>query len=237
MEETTVTPGEAGTSQAGGQADGRASRSARTRTAVVDALLTLLQHGNLRPTGREIADEAGVSLRSVYVHFDDVESLFCEAAVRHHERMEKLYAMPVDVTGELDERIRTLVERHRAIFEEGAQVRRAAILQEPFSPVIRRVMDRGRRALADEIEGVFAAELGMVPDGERPRLQAALEIATSPGTWEVLREQHDLSPDEATALVHDMVRATLAGWGAAETSAHRTDTTIGDPPPPTSGRA
>ena len=221
MGETTVTPG-----RADAQTDGRVSRSERTRAAVVDALLALINRGNLRPTGREIAEEAGVSLRSVYVHFDDVEQLFCEAAVRHHERMEALYT-PWHVTGDLDERIDALVERRRAIFEEGNQVRRAAVLQEPFSPVLGRVLDLGRQALKAEIEGVFAAELGMVPDGERPRLRAALEIATSPGTWDVLRAHQDLSPDEAAALVHDMVRATLAGW--SRKGQHKS----GDPPPTT----
>jgi TetR/AcrR family transcriptional regulator, regulator of autoinduction and epiphytic fitness len=206
--------------------DGRVSRSERTRAAVVDALLTLINQGTLRPTGREIAEEAGVSLRSVYVHFDDVEQLFCEAAVRHHERMEALYT-PWQVSGSLDERITALVERRRAIFEEGAQVRRAAVLQEPFSPVLGRVLDVGRHALRAEIDGVFAAELGMVPDGERPRLRAALEIATSPGTWDALRAHQDLSPDEAATLVHDMVRVTLDGW--SRKAQHKS----GDPPPTT----
>jgi TetR/AcrR family transcriptional regulator, regulator of autoinduction and epiphytic fitness len=212
--------------QADRRTDGRLSRSERTRAAVVDALLVLLERGNLRPTGREIAEEAGVSLRSVYVHFDDVESLFCEAALRHHERMEALFT-PWHVTGSLDERLDALVDRRRAIFEEGAHVRRAAVLQEPFSPVLRRVLDVGRHALRAEIEGVFAAELGMVPDGERPRLRAALEIATSPDTWDVLRANQDLSPDEAAALVRDTVRATLAGWGRGG------QYTSGDPPPTT----
>jgi TetR/AcrR family transcriptional regulator, regulator of autoinduction and epiphytic fitness len=202
------------------------SRSERTRAAVVDALLALINEGKLRPTGREIAEEAGVSLRSVYVHFDDVEQLFCEAAVRHHERMEALYT-PWHVDGSLDERVAALVERRRAIFEQGSQVRRAAVLQEPFSPVLGRVLDIGRHALRAEIEGVFAAELGMVPDGERPRLRAALEIATSPGTWDELRAHQDLSPDEAAALVSDMVRATLAGWSRKRQ--HKS----GDPPPTT----
>jgi TetR/AcrR family transcriptional regulator, regulator of autoinduction and epiphytic fitness len=202
------------------------SRSERTRAAVVDALLALINQGKLRPTGREIAEEAGVSLRSVYVHFDDVEQLFCEAAVRHHERMEALYT-PWHVDGSLDERVAALVERRRAIFEQGSQVRRAAVLQEPFSPVLGRVLDIGRHALRAEIDGVFAAELGMVPDGERPRLRAALEIATSPGTWDELRAHQDLSPDEAATLVSDMVRATLAGWSRKRQ--HKS----GDPPPTT----
>src|SRR4051794_7539538 len=76
--------GEAGTRTA---SDGRTARSQRTRDSVVEALLDLLNAGNPRPTAREIAEQAGVSLRSVYVHFDDLEDLFLAATGRHLERI------------------------------------------------------------------------------------------------------------------------------------------------------
>ena len=52
--------------------DGRLARSARTRHAVVDALLDLLGEGDLRPTAARIAERAGVSLRIVFHHFEDL---------------------------------------------------------------------------------------------------------------------------------------------------------------------
>jgi TetR/AcrR family transcriptional regulator of autoinduction and epiphytic fitness len=201
--------------------DGRASRSARTRAAVVEALLALIEGGNLRPTARQIADEAGVSLRSVYVHFDDVESLFIAAAGRHHERLEALRT-PCQTTGPLGERITSLTERRRTMYEEGAQVRRAAVLQEPFSPALSRVFDLGRAAMRAEVEIVFAAELDELPEDERPQLAAALEVAISSGTWDSLRTRHDLPPDEAAALVQNMLRAVLAGWHRGEATNHTT---------------
>ena len=90
--ETSVTRTSAGPMASGrtsraaaaSSADGRLTRAARTRTAVVDALLTLNERGELRPTARDIAAEAGVSLRSVYVHFDDLEALFVESSRRAH---------------------------------------------------------------------------------------------------------------------------------------------------------
>jgi AcrR family transcriptional regulator len=203
--------------------DGRASRSARTRAAVVEALLALIEGGNLRPTARQIADEAGVSLRSVYVHFDDVESLFIAAAGRHHERLEALRT-PCQTTGPLGERIRSLTERRRTMYEEGAQVRRAAVLQEPFSPALSRVFDLGRAAMRAEVEIVFAAELDKLPEDERPQLAAALEVAISSGTWDSLRTRHDLPPDEAATLVQNMLRAVLAGWPRGDTTSDTSDT-------------
>lgn len=226
MDETVVTTAETLDSQPddGRANDGRVSRAARTREAVVDALLALIDRGNLRPTGREIADEAGVSLRSVYVHFEDVESLFVAAATRHGERMEALRG-PCVLTGTLEERTASLIDRRRRIFEEGAQVRRSALLQEPFSPVLTRALELGRAAMRAEVEQVFAPELSATPDDEGRRLASVLDVATNAGTWECLRSHQHLSPDDAAALVHDMVMAGLRAWDQPTPAA-------GDHPPP-----
>src|SRR6188474_3694415 len=97
--------------------DGRSARSQRTRLAVVDALLDLLRAGNPRPTAKEIAERAGVSLRSVYVHFDDLEDLFLAAAKRH---VELISGMLVEVpdTGPLRSRAETMVRMRSRIWEE-----------------------------------------------------------------------------------------------------------------------
>ena len=77
--------------------DGRLARSARTRHAVVDALLDLLGEGDLRPTAARIAERAGVSLRLVFHHFDDVETIYNELADRQAERVKPL-TVPIPVT-------------------------------------------------------------------------------------------------------------------------------------------
>ena len=53
------------------QRDGRTVRAERTRQALVDSLLNLLDEGQLTPTAAEIAARAGVSERSVFQHFPD----------------------------------------------------------------------------------------------------------------------------------------------------------------------
>src|ERR1700723_1372281 len=70
--------------------DGRLARSTRTRHAVVDALLDLLGEGDLRPTAARIAERAGVSLRLVFHHFDDLEAIYSELADRQAERVKPL---------------------------------------------------------------------------------------------------------------------------------------------------
>ena len=56
--------------------DGRTARAERTREKVVDAVLELLDGGDVRPTAERIAKRAGVSERTVFQHFADREALF-----------------------------------------------------------------------------------------------------------------------------------------------------------------
>src|SRR5512133_1697488 len=67
--------------------DGRNARAERSRAAVVEALLELLDAGDVRPTAERIAARAGVSERTVFQHFRDREALFEAAARRQYERV------------------------------------------------------------------------------------------------------------------------------------------------------
>jgi TetR/AcrR family transcriptional regulator of autoinduction and epiphytic fitness len=188
--------------------DGRSARAARTRDAVVDALLSLLDDGNYRPTARQVAERAGVSLRSVYVHFDDLEDLFTAAAHNHFERVRDLVqAIPGD--GPLETRLDAFVRQRARVHEASAHVRRAAVLQEPFSPALAEVLSLARKLSRAEIELVFAPELGRRDDAGRERLVMELEVVSSASTWEVLRLQHDLSSEAARDTVARMLRAFL----------------------------
>ena len=188
--------------------DGRSARAARTRDAVVEALLSLLDDGNFRPTARQVAERAGVSLRSVYVHFDDLEDLFTAAAHSHFERVRDLVqAIPGD--GPLDTRLDAFVRQRERIHEASAQVRRAAVLQEPFSPALAQVLSLGRQFSRAEIETVFAAELGRRRGAGRDRLLLEIEVVSNASTWEAFRLQHDLSAETARQTVADMLRALL----------------------------
>ena len=56
--------------------DGRRLRSLTSQTIIVDALLVLLKRGILEPTAQQIANEAGISIRTVFRQIEDIETLF-----------------------------------------------------------------------------------------------------------------------------------------------------------------
>jgi AcrR family transcriptional regulator len=188
--------------------DGRLLRANRTRDNVVDALLTLIEQGNLRPTAREIAAQAGVSLRSLYVHFDDVEALFFAASVRNQERGAALIPEPV-TEGSLEERLVAYVQRRGLIYEHGRNVRRAALLQEPFSIALRTILEEARRMGRMELGCVFKPELDVLDDEQRRLALASLDVASCASGWDTLREQHGLEVDETVTVMCDLVRAVV----------------------------
>jgi TetR/AcrR family transcriptional regulator of autoinduction and epiphytic fitness len=68
--------------------DGRRARTARTRAAILDAVLALIRAGAIHPTAADIAAQAKVSLRSIAQHFPTRVALFASAAERHGARPE-----------------------------------------------------------------------------------------------------------------------------------------------------
>jgi TetR/AcrR family transcriptional regulator, regulator of autoinduction and epiphytic fitness len=185
-------------------ADGRAARSAKTRDAIADALLDLLADGHLRPTAREIAARAEVSLRSVYVHFDDLEDLFCVAARRHYERIAPMLA-PTPANGPLAARAQALVLQRVTLYSQTSGIGRATRLHAAFSPTLARILRDAHARSRTDLERVFATELRHRPAAQRENVVAVLDVLTGPDAWETLRERHDLAPESAMRCIVDSI--------------------------------
>jgi AcrR family transcriptional regulator len=182
--------------------DGRNVRAERTRDAVVEALLELLDEGDVRPTAERIAARAGVSERTVFQHFSDREALFEAAARRQYERVVPTLE-PVDPGLPLAERIDAFATQRARLYETVSGVRRGAILIEHESPTVARRLQSVRRAKAAEVERVFAAELS-----ERPRAVRDAAVAACAWTaWQSLRYHQGLSP----ARAREAMQAALTG--------------------------
>src|SRR5580658_9610525 len=123
--------------------DGRLARGARTRHAVVDALLDLLGEGDLRPTAARIAERAGVSLRIVFHHFDDLEAIYSELADRQAERVKPL-TTPIVVALALSRRNDHILAQRGRLLQTFAPGRPAAHLKAPFRPGLARRLKHAR---------------------------------------------------------------------------------------------
>jgi len=189
--------------------DGRNARARRTREAVAEGFLDLVQSGVLRPTAVQVAARAGVSERAVFRHFDDLESLYAAVAERQMQRVAPRVS-PVPRGGPLGERIAALVAHRVDLYERITPVRRASLLQEHFSPVVARRLTWMRDALRAEVAGVFAPELAVLPAATRREVLDALGAAASWSAWENLRRHARLPRARAQRAVIRTIAVLLA---------------------------
>lgn len=188
--------------------DGRTARAVRTRDALVDATIALVEEGDLRPTAPRIAERAGVSVRSVFQHFDDLETLFSAVGARMVERLAEL-VRPVDPQAPLDQRISEFVQQRCRVNEAVTPINRAAILHAPGSDTISRQFQQGHAFSSAHLAEVFALELAAA--GSRAdAVSDALLVICSWTTWNLLRTLEDRSVEAATDAVRAMVELLLA---------------------------
>jgi AcrR family transcriptional regulator len=174
---------------------------------VVDAILDLLNEGVVQPTAQEVSDRSGVSMRSIFRLFQDVEALHGAAVERQLARVRPLLG-PLPTEGPLAERIGALADDRARFFDAVAPVRRLAVRRAPESPLIRAELARLDRYFRSQVAAVFATEL----TGARSAgpLLDALDAVTSWEAWDRLRRAQDLTTVAARSVVASTVTALLA---------------------------
>ena len=126
--------------------DGRVRRGARNRSYIMDAIFELVQEGVLLPTAEQVAQRAGVGTRTVFRHYDDMESLFQEMQKRLEREVRPLLAGPA-IEGPLEERVRQLVARRVRIFERITPFRHAENVHRVRSPLFQESNERMSQGL------------------------------------------------------------------------------------------
>ncbi|MGK0274578.1 MAG: AcrR family transcriptional regulator [Ilumatobacter sp.] len=159
------------------ESDGRSLRRSQNRNAVIVSLFQLIREGSLDPSVPEIADRAGVSHRSVFRYFDDLNDLV-RLAVDHgvHEAMPLRTITDLGI-GPLERRIDIYVETRLRVHARAYAVNRVAHLKAQKIPAI----EEGLRALTvitrSQMAEHFALEFDRSPDPEI--LLDALMVLTS----------------------------------------------------------
>lgn len=184
--------------------DGRSARGQRTRDAVVEALVALLEEDDLQPSIEAIAARAGVSTRSIFSHFGDRESLLEAVAANRAQQIRGAWGELPAPGAALLERLDAFVAQRARIYELIGSVRRAALLAEPSSPTTAERVGGFRTLKRRDALRMFATEVG-----DDPARAAALGAIASFSTWDELRRHQELGVEEATAALHAALAALL----------------------------
>ncbi len=165
--------------------DGRRARGERTRLRVLDALLELVEEGVLRPTAQQVAARAGVALRTVYHHFEDVSALRTMALSLQLERYRE-YLLPVDARLPLESRIAAVARQYRKLLESVTPIRQATMFDQHESPEIAEGLRRARALRREHVAECFSTELARKSDDPKALLDA-IDLVTAWESWNYLR--------------------------------------------------
>ena len=183
--------------------DGRRQRSERSRQAILDAAVQMMEEGILAPTAQQIADRAGVGIRSFFRHFPDMERLFLAVDEESRESIEACFTGG-DRNGTLQERILHAVERHADGYEIQGNAIRSSKGQLWRWERLRKNYERYQRGLRKDLND-WLPELESLPRSQRE----AVDAVASAEMWLRLRDQQGLSKKHAIEIVVDLIVALM----------------------------
>ena len=192
------------------EVDGRTARRDRNRDAVLDAVLELFSEDCLAPAAQDVAARSGVSLRSVYRYYEDMDELVRQAIARNVERAAPLFEVPGPADGTVAERIDAFVTARLALYEAMAPTMRASLLRARSSELVRQQIAAARRRLLDQVRHTFQPELGALPPAARREVTSAIDVLLGFESAEHLRRHRGLSGPETRRTLARAVTALLA---------------------------
>jgi AcrR family transcriptional regulator len=176
--------------------DGRNRRAAETRRKVIEAAKAMITETSVAPTVVGVARRADVSVRSVFQHFGDVESLFVTVV----DSVGKDLVVP-PTTSEmlpLAERVASFTRSTGELYEQIVPLRVAAgqFVNHPG------LIERGlviQNSLRDAVLRIFEQEFALLSDSGKESLADAITSALSLDAWVSLRRNQNLSFERAIA--------------------------------------
>lgn len=144
---------------ASGSPDGRTQRRERNREAVIEALLDIIRTGEMEPSAAAIADRAGVSHRSVFRYFADLDDLVRTAVDHEFKTVYPLGLIPDIGQGSLERRVDALIDSRLRVYSATFQVSEMARMRSATIPAIDERMRIISDVLRTQIRRNFALEL------------------------------------------------------------------------------
>ena len=183
--------------------DGRRLRTQRSKLAMVEAALELIDEGVLLPTAQLVSERAGVGMRTFFRHFSDMEAFF--DAVNQHAR--DTYAQPFvggDRSGTLEDRIEHAVQKRGTAYDQVSNVMQSTEAMMWHSEVLRTQHAGAERALMRDLE-IWLPEVRRLKKPDREAVHAVASFSM----WHRLRAHQGLGQKASMNIVIDLLRRLL----------------------------
>ena len=183
--------------------DGRRLRSNRSRQLIIESMLELIKQGNLVPTAQQVADHANVGIRSVFRHFEDMESIFETASELCHTEYRGLF-IGGDRSGSLQERILHATECHANAYETMSNMILSGSARQWNSEVLQKSYIAYQHQLRRDLDE-WLPELESLTESKRQ----AVDGIASFEMWHRLRNIQFLDKTDSIKIIVEMLKALI----------------------------
>ena len=186
----------------------RTQQAQDTRARILDATVQVLARGLADVSIPAVAEEAGVSVPTVYRHFGSKRELFA-AVFPHAVQAAGLHELPIPRTlDELRDGVVGIFERLDALDD----VARAAVAS-PAAEQVRHASIPTRISMAEQLTSSIRPKLRKA---DRERINRLIVALTTSATLTMLRDHLGLTIDQAADDIDWIVRAAVAAATSRE---------------------
>ena len=185
------------------QTDGRRRRSQQSRDRIIAAMMALIEEGQITPIAEQVADRAHVGLRSVFRHFNDMDSLFTEMALRLARQYQP--ALAPFLSSDWRVQLTESIDRRVAIYETMLPYKRAADTHRHRSPVLQSSYAATSQLMRARLHSMLPPAL----KGDQIALET-LDLVLSIDSWQRLRLEQKLSVAAARTVVERQVHTLVS---------------------------
>ena len=185
------------------KSDGRVNRSVATRKKIVNAVTELVYEGFLSPTAEQVSQRANIGLRTVFRHFDDMNSLYSEIIGDLKALADPVFNVRL-VGKTWQERLMHSIELRSQFFDQIAALYLSAQVHRNNSSMIAENLARDASQLREILRHILPAEVL-----KNSVVFECLDLLMSLDAWIRLRRDQHLSADQALSVVKLGVKSLL----------------------------
>ena len=189
--------------------DGRSLRRERNRQDIVDALLGLIENGETEISAALIASKAGLSERSIFRYFDDVNDLYRSVCDLAFSKEIEIALIDDAGIGSLDTKIENFVNQRVRIYTMNEKIAPAARSFAFKNPIIKNQLVVGRKLLRTQIIKHFAEELSVFDKQQQQVAVAIIDSLTTFEYYDMMRSDQKMSVLAIKSVLTESIRKAL----------------------------
>lgn len=165
---------------------GQRAKGEHTKRHIAEALLVLVEDGDPAPTAKAIAEQAGVSLRLIFHHFQELDTLY-RMALKVKEQQALAFPLLATADGPLEHRVERTVAQRAKAFSAVSPIRSSFIALAASRSWLISDLTTLNALMRSQVQSVFADEISLATNPKD--LLEALDAALSWEAWHRLCAQ------------------------------------------------